>query len=384
MPRVSGALTALFVVNTDAFFLSHRLPLALALRDRGFEVWIASNDTGSRDIIESQGLGFSEIRFAGGAIRPGSELAALARLLRLYWKLRPRLIHHVTVRPVLYGSLAARILPKTAVVNAVSGLGFTFSEGTRARRIRRFALPLYRAALNRPRSVTICQNPDDLAELRKYGLLRGSEVAIIRGSGVDVDRFRPALQKKGAPVVMMASRLLWDKGVGEFVEAALVLRSRYPNVRFVLVGDPDLGNPHTIPQDRIAQWVGDGAVEWWGHRADMERVLQEATIVVLPSYREGLPKVLLEAASCGNPLVATDVPGCREIVRHGSNGLLVPPRDSGALSKAIARLLDEPGTRMRMGHAGRALVESQFSLDRVVKETMAVYERALQDGDLRL
>src|SRR5690606_17393461 len=226
------------------------------------------------------------------------------------------------------------------VVNAISGLGYVFSQREQARQLRHIALRLYRFALRHPHSKVIFQNPDDIQVFRRHRIVREDQIVLIRGSGVDCAVFQPAPKPDGEPIVVLASRMLWDKGVGEFVEAARMLRREGVKARFVLVGDSDEGNPTAVPRDQLQRWHNEGVVEWWGYRSDMNRVFSAAHIAVLPTfYPEGLPKVLLEAAASGLPMVATNIPGCREIVRHGINGILVEPKNTAQLAEAIKRLI---------------------------------------------
>jgi glycosyltransferase involved in cell wall biosynthesis len=369
----------LFVVNVDWFFLSHRLPLALGARDAGVEVMVAAGDTGRAGEIRAQGLEFVPLPITRDGTGMGAELATMAALARLYRRVRADMVHHVTIKPVLYGSVAARVAPGMAIVNAISGLGYVFSQGGRPL-LRAGAQAAYRVALGGPRTRTIFQNPEDRDEFVRKGLVKQATTVLIRGSGVDPARFVPAPEPAGDPIVMLASRMLWEKGVGEFVEAARALRGRGVRARFVLVGPADPGNPTGVPAAQLRAWADEGVVEWWGERTDMHHVLAQAAVVTLPSfYKEGLPKVLLEAAAAGKPLVATDIPGCREIVLPGRNGELIPPRDAPALAAAVGALLDSPALRARYGAAGRALAEAEFTEARVVAQTLAVYRELLGD-----
>ncbi len=366
-----------FVVNTDGFFLSHRLPIALAARRAGFEVLVIAEETGSGCEILENGLRFVPFSFARGRLNPLAEAGTLVRLERLYRSLTPALLHHVTIKPVVYGSLAARAVPDARVVNALSGLGWTFSRHRRAALLNFVGRPLFRIALRRPRTRAVFQNPDDRRRLLDMGMVAAEQTIVIRGSGVDCSRFLPRPEPNGAPIVMLASRMLWDKGVREFVGAAPIVRRQEPRVRFVLVGDTDEGNPTAVPVSRLERWNESGEVEWWGHRADMPDVMAMAAIIVLPSFHEGLPKVLLEAAACGRPIVASDVAGCREIVSHGENGLLVPAGDSDSLAEAILDLVRSPDRRAQFGRAGRARAVSEFAVENVVERTLAVYRDLL-------
>lgn len=370
----------LIVVNVDWFFLSHRLPIARAARAAGAEVIVATADSGHGDDIRREGFRFEALPFTRKGQSPWRELLALLALVRLYRRLRPDLVHHVTVKPVLYGSLAARVvLRRAAVVNAISGLGFAFSDDRRARRVGRIVTALYRFALRSPRSRTIFQNPDDRRRFLDTGMLREQQAALIRGSGVDTEVFRPAAeQPPDPPIVLMSSRLLYEKGVSEFASAARLVRHADPTVRFVLVGRPDEGNLTSIPVRQLDAWVDEGLLEWLGHRSDMAQVLRTARVYCLPTYYpEGVPKALLEAGATGLALVATDVAGCREVVEHERTGLLVPPRDPGALAVAVLRLLAAPELAQQLGRAARARVEEEFAEPLVVARTMQLYDSLL-------
>jgi glycosyltransferase involved in cell wall biosynthesis len=370
-----------FFVTEDWYFCSHRLPLAVAALDEGYDVSVITRVQAHGDAIESAGLRLIPVELSRRSKNPLSELAVIRQITKIYRSLKPDIVHHVAMKPVIYGSLAARFAGVRHVVNALAGLGYVFSSDSRAARTLRPVIKAsMRMLLNDSDTKVILQNPDD-AEIvcESIGVAR-ERVVQIRGSGVDPEVYRQQPEPQGAPVVMLASRLLWDKGVGEFVEAAEILRAEGREARFMLVGDADDANPASIDDGTLGTWKRSGTVELWGRREDMPDVLPQAHIVCLPSYREGLPKVLIEAASCGRPIVTTDAPGCREIVHHGENGLLVPVRDAKALADAIRTLLDDPDLRSRMGQAGRELVKKEFTIDAVVKSTLGVYETLLQGG----
>lgn len=370
----------LFVVNRDQFFISHRLPLAAAARDAGVDVTVVAGDTGGADAIRAKGLGFVDLPISRSGTNPLTDARTVAFLIRLYRRLRPDLVHHVTVKPVVYGSLAARVVGGIAVVNAISGLAYTFSSSRlHARILRPLVKALYRLALRDPSSRTIFQNPDDRDDLIRMGIARPEQSVLIRGAGVDCAAFQPTPEPDGVPVVMLLARMLSEKGVREFAEAARNLIAAGTTAKFVLVGDVDPDNPGSIEAGELEAWVREGVVEHWGHQRDVPAVLAKATLVVLPAYREGLPKSLLEAAACARPIVATDVPGCREIVRAGVNGLLVPARDPKSLAVAIQTLLQSGELRERFGRAGRAMVVNEFSEEIVVTKTMALYRELLRD-----
>ncbi len=366
----------LFLVTEDWYFCSHRLPLARAAKAAGFEVVVATRVNQERHAaaIAAEGFRLVPLGLRRGGQNPLHELAAIGEIARIYRREKPDIAHHVALKPVLYGSLAARLAGVPAVVNALAGMGFIFASETRkARLLRPFVARAFRLLLNAGRSVLILQNPDDSQMLVEQGVVEPGRVRLIRGSGVDIRRFAPTPEPEGVPLVILPSRLLWDKGVGEFVEAARLLRQQGVQARFALVGDSDPENSAAIDDAQLAAWAASGVVEWWGRRDDMPEVLAQANIVCLPSYREGLPKVLLEAAACARALVATDVPGCREIVIDGYNGLLAPLRDAAGLAVAIRRLVEDAGLRHELGQRGRILVETELSEEKVVAQTLAIY-----------
>jgi len=363
----------LYFVSEDWYFCSHRLPLAMAACEAGFEVVVVTRVYEHGEAIHRAGLRVIPFDMSRRGMNPLRELQVLARLIAIYRKEKPDLIHHVAMKPVIYGSLAACFFGTRHVVNAMAGMGWLFTSGNiKARLIKPLVRLLFRVLLSPTR--VIVQNPDDAALMAGVGV---ESVHLIRGSGVNAAVFRPGPEPTGTPLVVLPARMLWDKGVGEFVEAAKQLKERGIIARFALVGEPDPENPATVSKAQLTAWHDEAEVEWWGQRDDMAQVYAQAHVVCLPSYREGLPKALLEAAACGLPIVATDVPGCREIVRNGNNGLLVPARDAPALAEALARLIADPDMRRRMGERGRALAVGEFSQEQVIAETLAVYRGAM-------
>jgi glycosyltransferase involved in cell wall biosynthesis len=369
----------LFLVTEDWYFCSHRLPLARAAIADGFRVSVVTRVARHGDEIRGAGVELIPMDLRRRSMNPFQAGRTVFGLARIYRNVRPDIAHHVAVKPVLYGSIAARLAGVPGVVNAVAGMGYAFSSTDfKARLLRPAILAAFRALLNARGSRLIVQNRDDRALLISKGIVDAERVRLIRGSGVDTTVFLPRPEPTGTPVVMLASRLLRDKGIFEFIEAAKQLMSENIAARFVLVGAPDPENPASISPAQLKDLIGD-AVEWWGPRDDMPRVLAEASVVCLPSsYREGLPKILLEAAACGRPIVATDVPGCREIVVHGENGLLVPARDSGALAAAVKALLDDPDRRSILGARGRCMTEENFSVEHISHQTLNVYNDLLR------
>ena len=377
---MSGQPRLLFVAGDDGFFLSARMPIARAARDAGFAVAVACPVTDRADTIRAESMRVLPIPMKRGRISPLADVGTLAALVRVFRAERPDIVHTLAMKPVLYGAAAARLAGVPAVVGALTGLGYVFSSSDiKARLLRPLVRRALRWALGGPRDTCIVQNPDDAALIAGLGIER-RRIVIVLGSGVDTARFVPSPEPEGPLRATMVSRLLWDKGVREFVEAARLARARNPDVRFTLIGAPDEGNPAAVPLAQLEGWRAEGLIEWQGHRDDIPAVWRESHIAVLPSYREGLPKALLEAASCGRPVVAADAPGSREIARDGVSGLLVPPRDPAALAAAILRLAGDPALRARLGASGRTLVERKFSEERIASETLALWRRQLDEA----
>jgi len=368
----------LYFVNQLEFFLSHRLPLALAARDAGYEVHVAGPVSPSLACLTACGFVFHHVPMTRSGLHPLQELGTLFEISRLLRRVKPDILHNVALKAVLYGSLAARLAGTRSVVNALTGLGFVFiAKDGRTQLIRRLIMAGMRCAFRQKRHRLIVQNHDDPRLFIEAGVVPREEVVVIRGSGVDMTQFVPVPEPKDEIRAVLVSRMLWDKGVGEFVEAARELKRQGSPVRCQLVGEGDPGNRASVPSEQLADWQREGVVEWLGHSTEVARVFAEAHIVCLPSYREGLPKVLIEAAACGRAIVTSDVPGCREIVQHGRNGLLVPVRDGKALAGAIDRLARDHALRQDMAAHGRELAVQEFSVQKVLAETLAVYEALL-------
>jgi glycosyltransferase involved in cell wall biosynthesis len=379
-PRKSHA-TVLFVDNDVNSFLSYRIEMARATRDAGFEVHVAAPQGKAAETLVAEGFRFHAIPMTRSGLKPWKELATITALFGLYRTVKPDLVHHLRLKPVLYGGLAAYGARVPSVVGLLTGLGYVFIAETRkARVIRKLVTLSCKLAFRHSNQRIIFQNPDDQLVFVQNKILPAKQTVLIKGSGVDVNTYLPVPEPAGVPVVLLASRMLRDKGVDEFVEAARSLHAAGVPARFVLVGETDPGNPTAISAKQLRQWAASGIVEWWGHQADMKSVLGQAHIVCLPSLREGVPKVLIEAAACGRPIVTTNAPGCREIVRNGENGLLVPVRDSRALAEAIRLLVENASLRTAMGAKGREIVLEEFSVERVVNETLGVYRELLACG----
>lgn len=368
-----------YFVTEDWYFCSHRLPLAVAAQDAGYDVAVVTHVNEHAETIRRAGIRLIPFNLSRRGMNLVPELATLARLVMLYRRERPDLVHHVAMKPVLYGSLAARLSGVPRVVNALAGLGYVFTSGQpKARLLRPVIGSMFRGILDNRGSRLILQNPDDHALFIRKRIISEDRIRLIRGSGVDTTTFFPTPEPSGIPVVVLASRMLWDKGVKEFVEAAAKLKNLGIDARFVLVGDTDPHNPSAIQTDQLTAWHTEGVVEWWGRCDDMSEVFEQSHIVCLPSYREGLPKVLLEAASCGRPVVTTDTPGCREVVRNGENGLLVPLRNMAELADTLQFLIENPELRKKMGKRGREIAVNEFTVEKVVSETMSVYRELLK------
>lgn len=366
----------LFVVNAPEFFLSHRLPIAVAAKEAGYHVHVASAPGPGVEIIRAKGFIHHPIGFARSGQNPLVELTTLLSLVRLFQRVQPELVHLITIKPVLYGGIAARFGRVPSVVSAVSGLGTVFLADSVQAKLRRWLIAkLYSAAFKQKRLAVIFQNPDDRDTLISLGALQGGDARLIRGSGVSLAHY-PCVPEPdgGKPVVVMAARLLRDKGVVEFVEAARMLWNRGVEVKMRLIGSADAGNLTSVTQAELNQWRKEGIVELLGFRSDIAAQYAAANIVCLPSYREGLPKSLVEAAACGRTVVTTDVPGCRDAITSDETGLLVPVKDPVALANAIQKLIENPGLRKRMGKAGRELAEDAFSIEQIVAQHLNIYE----------
>ena len=363
----------LLFITEDYYVVSHRLPLAVAAQAAGYDVTIVTRERECGDVIRRAGLRLIPFENARSSLNVFADIATVARLVALYRREQPDIAHHVAMKPTLYGSLAAKAVRRARVVNAIAGMGWLF---TAQKGHVQWLKPHVKRALKRlaASGLTIVQNLDDQAMLIELGLNPG-RIRVIPGAGVDLDVFRPTAAPSGPPTVVMATRLLWDKGVAEFVAAARLLRTRRVDARFVLAGEPDPQNPSSVSADDVRGWAREGVVECAGFVADMPGLLSRSHLACLPSYyREGIPKSLIEAAAAGLAIVTTDAPGCREIVRHGYNGLLVPPRSATELAAALERLILDPALREEMGRHGRHLAEQRFGQDTIIRQTLAVYD----------
>lgn len=366
----------LFVVNNPAFFLSHRLPLAQAAQRAGYDVHVATMAGDSVPQIEAHGLTHHAIPMTRSGKNPIQELRTVWALYQLFRRVRPDVVHLVTIKPVLYGGIAARLAGVPAMVSAISGLGFVFvATGTKAALIRKVVSTLYRLALGHRNSRVVFQNGSDRDVLRDLGAVRDEQIVMIRGSGVNLAGYAAVAEPPSPPVVvLMVARLLRDKGVIEFVDAARMLRRQGVNVRMLLAGGIDPGNPASVSQADINEWQRHGTIEALGERSDIADLYAAAHIAVLPSYREGLPRSLIEAAACGRAVITTDVPGCRDAIEPNETGLLVPSHDGRALAAAISCLVNDTELRQKMGAAGRVLAEREFDIEDVCRKHLEIYQ----------
>ena len=377
-----GMKVVLFA-NTDWYLYNFRRSLALALRDAGYEVLLLSPPGEYGEKLRALGLRWEPVPMDRRSLNPLREAGLVWHLWRLLRRERPALVHGFTIKCAVYGALAARLAGVPARVSAVAGMGYVCTnDALKARLLRPPVRLLMRLALDGRDARLVLQNPDDVALFEKARLVDPSWVRLIPGSGVDCERFVPEVRSApdglATPFrVVLPARLLWDKGLAEYVEVARLLRAEGRNVEFLLAGTPDPGNPAAVPEATVRAWVDEGLVTWLGHVDDMPALFASVDAVALPSYREGLPKGLIEAGACAMPLVTTDVPGCREVVTDGVDGLLVPARDADALAAAIACLQDDPGLAARLGAAARERALAEFDEKIVIERTIVVYRELL-------
>jgi len=386
VPAPARPLRLLFLVNEAYFFLSHRIALAKAAQHAGYSVHVAVPDDHvwapvgfTNDDLRAFGFEVHIVPFSRRGTNLRQELASFLAVVQLLRRVRPDLLHAITIKPVLYGGLAARLFGVPGLVLALTGLGQAFIQRGLPGRLLKTAISLtIRLVAAHRNARVIFQNRDDLDTLCGAGTVSSAKAVLIRGSGVPLHEYSPQPEADGLIVFVLPARLLWEKGVGVFVDAAQKLRHCGLVVRCALVGDTKSSNPRAVPEETLRAWVAAGDVEWWGRREDMPAVYAASHVVVLPStYGEGVPRALIEAAACARAIITTDHPGCREIVRHCENGLLVKPHDADALAAAMAMLAADADMRQRMGLAGRRMVEREFSEDFVVDATLRLYDDLL-------
>jgi glycosyltransferase involved in cell wall biosynthesis len=368
--------TLVFLLTEDWFFASHFLKRALAAKAAGWRVILVARSGEATPPIRAAGIEVFPVNFNRRRTNPFPEMLFTLELARLFRRLKPDLVHHIALKPILIGGIAARIAKVPAIVNAPVGLGFVFSsEKLLAKILRPFVGFLLRLTLSPGNARVVFENPDDLEELVWRGMIRRDAATIIRGAGVDINEFAPSPEPLHPVRVILVARMIREKGIGDFVEAARILRGRKVCAQFLLAGAPDPGNPDTVSEAELRGWEAEGLVYWLGPRTDVAALLRGVHIACQPSsYREGLPKSALEAMAAGKPLVATDIPGCREAVVHEETGFLVPPRAPIALADALQKLIESPELRIRMGTAGRRRAERYFADEIICRQTLLVYE----------
>lgn len=366
----------LYVVTEDWAFLSHRLPMARAARDAGFEVHVATRVNDGAAAIEAERFVLHPIPFARGSLSPFASFSTVAALRRVHRTVTPALTHHVALQACVLGMIAA-LGRRTTCVNAFIGLGYSFTANTaKARALRRLIGAALSFLIDRKRNIALVQNGDDLAALMSLGIPK-SRIALIAGSGINVKRFTPLPEPIGPPTFGFVGRLLDDKGIRTLIAAHRLLRARGSDVRLLIAGTPDPANPASVTGEEAKSWNDEPGIAWLGQVGDIAGLWARAHVAVLPSRREGLPLSLMEAAACGRAMIASDVPGCREIVVAEQTGLLVPVDDAQALAAAMDRLAGAPELRMRYAAAARTLVVEKFAAEIIGRQTVALYRRLL-------
>ena len=368
----------LFMFTEDWAFASLFLDRAIAAKNAGYEVAVHVRCSEHRTVIEQAGLKVIPHNISRSGLNPFRELLSVLQLIKVFRSFRPEVIHLIALKPIVLGSLASVFYPKAKVVNAPVGMGYLFaSNDVRARLARPIVKLVLKSTLGRKRSMTIIENSDDNRSLIEGGFLQSNQIVLIRGTGVNLEVFRPTAEPDGPKIVVLIARMLRDKGVFEFVESARIIKRTNPTTIFWLIGDADLGNPASLTTQQLQEWNDEGIVKWLGYRTDVADLLTQVHIVCLPSYREGFGKVFVEAGAALRAVVATDVPGCREAVEHQVNGLLVEPKNSEALAAALIEVLDNDQLRLRLAKEGRRRAEFEFSSETVNAQTLAVYQQVL-------
>jgi len=372
----------IFFANSDWYLYNFRVALARHLASKDAEVVMVSPPGDYVSALTSEGFRCISLNMNRRSTNPFTEINVIWQLVKVFRSEKPDLVHNFTIKSVVYGSIAARFASIKNIVNAVAGLGFVFSsKGLRARVLKPIVRKLLKFAMGGKNSRLILQNPDDEALFTQEKLVDSANIRLIKGSGVNTERFKLNAEKvePAIPVVLMASRLLWDKGVLEYVETARTIKRAGQDARFILAGSPDSGNPASVTEADLRKWREEGMVDLVGHVEDMPALLKQVDIVVLPTrYGEGVPRMLIESAAAGMPLVATNVPGCREVVIHEKNGLLVEPGDTAALVAAVSKLLNDYPLRNQMGLNGRELVLREFDEKVVFEKTLLVYQELIK------
>ena len=366
----------LFFVTEDWYFVSHRLHIARTLKENGFEVILLTRVHKHKKIIENQGIRVIPIDLKRESRNLFQEIKTIFKVAGVYKKEKPYLVHHVAAKPILYGSIAARAANICLYVNAFAGLGFVFSQKNNFLSIiiQSIFIQAYRFIFHSRSAYAIFQNPEDKVLFESLRIVKKNRSTLIRGSGVNVAKYRFFKEPEGQVNILLGARMIWDKGIGELIQAVRILREQQVDFHVILAGIPDPANPNSVNEQTLKKWHAQGIIEWVGYQKDMSHVLSRIHIATLPSYREGVPKFLIEAAACGRPIVTTDVPGCREIVQHNKNGILIPVRNSLALANSLLKLIKDSELREKMGACGRAMVIKSFSEKIVAQKTLTFYK----------
>lgn len=368
----------LFVITEDWALISHRLHLVKAAIEAGYEVALAAKVSKYRKTLENKGIKIFEWNLSRGSLNPLKEINAIFSLVKILSIFKPNIIHAVAQKPVIYSGLARKIYNKASFVGTLGGVGFVFtSQSLKAKLLKPIVIFLLKYVLSGNKIRLILQNQENIVTIKKLGIIDSKNIQLVRGAGVEIEKFLPSQIPENIPTVILPGRLLWDKGVAEFIRIAKRIKARNIKSRFVLVGNNDPENPECVPQAKIDKWVSSGIVEHWGRCDNMETIYQKISIVCLPSYNEGLPKVLLEAASCSRPAVAFNVPGCREVIENKVNGFLVEFGNENELEKVLIKLINNKKLCDQMGKNGRNIVEREFSSKIINTQTFNIWKEII-------
>lgn len=365
----------LIVVNVDWFFISHRLCIAEEAINKGWSVYVAAENSGRANEIMDKGVKFIDFSFSRSGTNPISEIKTLYNFYKIYNRIKPNIVHHVTLKPVIYGSAISKLLNITGTVNAISGLGYNFT-GERKGFIQKMMIKLMKYGFNQKNLGIIFQNQDDYKEIKNLKILsKKNKIYFIKGSGVDLNAFKQSpFPNSNKILILLPIRMLWDKGVRELREATELLKENYSNkITFILSGLADIENKAGVTEAYLREWEEEGYVKWIGYQKNMIEVYENSDIVVLPSYREGMPKSLIEACAIGRPIVTTNAIGCQECVEEGKNGYKVPVQSTKELAKALERLIISEKDRVRMGNYSRQKAEKEFSQKMVIDKHIKIY-----------
>ena len=373
----------LILVNYLSFFLTHRLPIAEESLNNGFEVFIGYGELRGADpkFLEKKGFKLNLIPIEPGGINFFKDLKTIYNIWNYFKRVKPDIVHLVTIKPYLYAGIVSRVTKVPNLVSAVSGLGTLFiNNDFKSKILRLFLYPIYKFAFNHKNQKIILQNNDDLKTLLGWGVLDSSKVKLLKGSGVEISNFINLEEQSGIINICFAARLLRDKGIYEFINAAKLLKKRGVNARFFLAGDLDQNNPSGLTLDELNKIKKEGFVQYLGYQEDIPTLYSKSHIICLPSYREGLPKSLIEAAAAGRAIVTTDVPGCRDAIIPNETGILVPSKNIKKLADALERLIQDPKLRITMGKAGRKFAEEEFPIKKIVQKHLDIYQDLLSNN----